>query len=153
MTVHAEKEGLMRSILYALFAGLLTALLCTGLAWAYFLTLPTPSSTASLETLESYASWKRALYVPVGLVAFVVAPITAALARFVSLYPPRPLSFVWSLTIIASVAGITHLTSSPLKGPANTPIVLLSIAVCALLIFGLGFLRERAAPTNPLQIP
>jgi predicted membrane protein len=143
----------MRSILYSLFAALLTALLSTGLAWAYFLTLPTPSSTASLETLESYALWKKALYVPVGLTALVVAPITAALAKFVSLYPPRPISFVMSLTIIASVAGITHLTSSPLKGPANIPIVLLSVAVCAILIFGLGFLRERDATTNPLQTP
>jgi predicted membrane protein len=153
MTVQAAKQGLMRSILYSLFAALLTALLSTGLAWAYFLTLPTPSSTASLETLESYALWKKALYVPVGLTALVVAPITAALAKFVSLYTPRPISFVMSLTIIASVAGITHLTSSPLKGPANIPIVLLSVAVCAILIFGLGFLRERDATTNPLQTP
>jgi hypothetical protein len=153
MTVQAAKQGLMRSILYSLFAALLTALLSTGLAWTYFLTLPTPSSTASLETLESYALWKKALYVPDGLIAFVVAPITAALAKFVSLYPPCPISFVWSLTIIASVAGITHLTSSPLKGPANTSIVLLSVAVCAILIFGLGFLREHDASTNPLQTP
>jgi hypothetical protein len=151
--VQAAKQGLMRSILHSLFAALLTALLSTGLAWAYFLTLPTPSSTDSLETMESYAAWKRALYIPVGLVAFVVAPITAGLARFVSLYPPSPLKFVWSLTIIASVAGITHLTSSPLKGPANTSIVLLSIGVCSLVIFGLGFLRERDASTNPLQTP
>lgn len=118
-----------------------------------FLDTTTPSSTDSLETVESYAAWKRALYVPVGLVAFVLAPITTGLARFVSLYPPCPLKFVWSLTIIASVAGITHLTSSPLKGPANTSIVLLSIAVCALVIFGFGFQRERDASTNPHQTP
>jgi hypothetical protein len=148
--VRAAKQGLMRSILYSLFAAILAALLSTGLAWAYFLTLPTPSSTASIETVESYATWKRALNVPVGLVAFVFAPITAGLARFVSLYPPYPLKFVWSLIIIASVAGMTHLTSSSLKGPANTSIVLLSIAVCALSIFGLGFLRERGSPTTPI---
>ena len=93
------------------------------------------------------------MYVPVGLDAFVVAPITAGLARFVSLYPPCPLSFVWTLTIIASVAGITHWTASPLKGPANTLTVLLSIAVSTLVIFSLGFQREGDAPSNPLQTP
>lgn len=141
--MQAARHGLMQSILYSLLAALLAALLSAGLACGYFLTLPTPSSTASLETVESYATWKRALYVPVAVVAFVVAPLTVGLARFVSLYPPYPFKFAWSLTIIAAVAGITRLASTPVKDPVNTSIVLLSIVVCAIVMFGLGFKRER----------
>ena len=144
-------QGLKRSLLHSLLTAFLTTIVSSVMATAYMATLPTAESTASDETKESYAEWKKSLYGPVAIVALVVAPMVAGVARFTSLYPPCPIKFSWAFTILALVAVIAHWTTSPLKGPPKTGVVLLSVLFFALVILGYGFCRAHSATRDSEQ--
>lgn len=112
------------------------------MAVAYLVTLPIPKPDASQKTKESYASWKESMYIPVGIVAFVVIPFIVAVSRFVSEYPPHPLRFTWSIGISASAAAIIHLATLPVKGTANTGLTLLVVLGTGIVLAAIGFRRE-----------
>ena len=138
------QSRLRRSCLSALKAGTASIVIGAVFAVAYFVTLPNAAPTDSHERTASFRQWKRALVTPVAMTTLIVLPITCATASFASTYPPRPLTFVKSMLVTATVAVISHLATAPLKGPANnTSIVLASIVASGAILVAIGFGSRR----------
>jgi len=143
--METSSASIRHSFLQAIKAGLASLLLTSVVAIAYMITLPTPESGTSEATQESYAQWKRSMYIPVAIVAFIHVPLVVALARFASVYPPQPVSFKYSLGITAVAAAIAHLTTAPIKGSPNH-VAALAGAIAAMMVLTLfGFRREDVA--------
>lgn len=131
----------------------LTFLLTSVVAINYFMTLPVPEAVASIKTVESYADSKRSMYFPVAVVAFIEVPIVVAAARFVSEYPPNPLTFTWSIGIIASFAVVAHIETKPVKGPTNIGLELLVVIGAAFFLTFFGFHNDNRGRSKPVSGP
>ncbi|MFN3160038.1 MAG: hypothetical protein ACE37I_12045 [Rubinisphaera brasiliensis] len=131
---------LRRSCVSALKAGAATVVIGAVVAAAYFVTLPSAAQTDSDERKASFRRWKHALITPVGVTTLVVLPITCATASFASTFPPRPLTFVKSLLVVATIAAVSHLATAPVQGAANnTSFVLACIVGSGAILVALGF--------------
>ena len=138
-----SSTSMRQSLLKSIEAAIVSILLTSLVAVAYMVTLPTPEAAASQTTNESFARWKRSMYMPAAIVALIQVPVIVAIARFASVYPSQPVKFQYSLAVTAIAAAIAHLATSPVKGSPNHVATLVgAIAAAAFLTF-IGFHRAE----------
>lgn len=143
--METSSASIRHSLLQAIKAGLASLLITSVVFFAYMVTLPTPESGESETTQESYAQWKRSMYIPVAIDAFIQVPLVVALARFASLYPQQPVSFKYSLGITAVAAAFAHLTTAPIKGTPNHVAALVGAIGAMMVLTSIGFRRNEVA--------
>ena len=127
-------DRLRNAIAQSVLCALLTMTITAPLGVAVIATLPSPGEHASAERLQSYREWKRTMRFPVAIVSLGMIPAILAAARFASTYATHPLPFGLCAFITASVAGIAHMSTTPLKGEANYTVTFVAIAVAALIL-------------------
>ena len=137
--------SIRHALLQAIKSGLASLMLSCIVAVAYMVTLPTPEAGASLQTQDSYAEWKRSMYMQVAIVACIQVPLIVALARFASAHPPQPVSFKYSLGVTAVAAALAHLTTAPIKGSPNHVAPLIGAMVAVTVLTLIGFRRQDVA--------